>query len=452
MASPELSERLQFARIDDATRDALRTLRPLLRAELPAILDRLYAHMRVWPAAWKHFQGGESIVAHVKEKQIEHWLTIADGTFDQRYVDSVTKIWRIHAKLDLSPSYFVGGYSFIASEIYACVMKAYAPRGLAALSSGWRAKVIEMINAVNRASLLDLGIATEIYVTASEETKRETLNGLAAELGDVVLTVVNSVAAKSEELEATARAMAQIADNTSARSTSVSAAAEEAKSSVSVVATATDQLGSSVSEIADQVNHSTKIAADAVARAQQTNDTIESLSKAADKIGEVINMISDIAEQTNLLALNATIESARAGEAGRGFAVVASEVKSLATQTAKATEDIAAQIQDMQSITRQSVDAISSIRETINEMSQVSTAINAAIEEQSATTREIARNTDEAASGAQDVSRNIVEVLEAAKETGSAVSDVVSASEELGRQATMLKDEVSSFLDRIRAA
>ncbi len=452
MASPEISERLQFARIDGPTRDALRQLRPLLRTELPIILDQLYGHMREWPAAWRHFQGNESLIAHVKEKQTEHWLTIAEGTFNQRYMDSVTKIWRIHAKLDLSPSFFVGGYSFIASGIYNSIMRTYAPRGLAALSTRWQAQILGMIDAVNRASLLDLGIATEIYVTASEETKRDTLNGLATELGDVVLTVVNSVAAKSEELEATARAMAQIADNTSARSTNVSAAAEEATSSVSVVATATDQLGASVSEIADQVNHSAKIAADAVGRAQQTNDTIESLSKAADKIGEVINMISDIAEQTNLLALNATIESARAGEAGRGFAVVASEVKSLATQTAKATEDIAVQIQDMQSITRQSVDAISSIRETINEMSQVSTAINAAIEEQSATTREIARNTEEAASGAQDVSRNIVEVLDAAKETGAAVGDVVSASEELGRQATMLQDEVSSFLERIRAA
>jgi len=211
-------------------------------------------------------------------------------------------------------------------------------------------------------------------------------------------------------------------------------------------------MGKSVAEIAHQVNHSTAIAAQAVKRAQSTNETIDRMSRSADKIGEVVNLISDIAGQTNLLALNATIESARAGEAGRGFAVVASEVKSLATQTAKATEEISAQIQDIQAITRDSVSAITEIQHIIDEMNSVSVAINAAVEQQSAATREIARNTNEAANGAQDVSRNISDVLQGAHQTGAASQQVVTASQELGRQAETLRNEVQAFLITVRAA
>ena len=163
-------------------------------------------------------------------------------------------------------------------------------------------------------------------------------------------------------------------------------------------------------------------------------------------------MISDIAEQTNLLALNATIESARAGEAGRGFAVVAAEVKSLATQTAKATEDIGRQINEMQCITGRSVEAIAAIQSTIDEMNEVSVTINAAVEEQSAATSEIARNTHEAAEGTQDVSRNIIAVLEGANETGAASASLVESSVEIGKQAEILTDKVQSFLTSIRAA
>jgi len=179
---------------------------------------------------------------------------------------------------------------------------------------------------------------------------------------------------------------------------------------------------------------------------------MSSLAAASEKIGEVVSLISDIAAQTNLLALNATIESARAGEAGRGFAVVASEVKNLAGQTARATDEISAQIASMQAITRQSVEAIQAIQTTINEIDTVSAAINAAVEEQTATTREIARNTQQAAAGTQQVTSNIGAVQRGASETGDAASQVVKASSELGRQAETLRGQVSRFLTNIRAA
>jgi methyl-accepting chemotaxis protein len=183
-----------------------------------------------------------------------------------------------------------------------------------------------------------------------------------------------------------------------------------------------------------------------------TGETMEELSRSAEKIGDVVSLISDIAAQTNLLALNATIESARAGEAGKGFAVVASEVKNLATQTAKATDEIGSQIEEMQTISRASVTAIAEIQKIIDEMNAISVTINAAVEEQSAATHEIARSTNEAANGAHDVARNISQVLEAAQHTGAASSQVVGAAQQLGEQAEVLRGEVSNFLKTVRAA
>jgi len=211
-------------------------------------------------------------------------------------------------------------------------------------------------------------------------------------------------------------------------------------------------MGASIAEISRQVSESTQIATKAVEEAARTNTTVQGLADAAQKIGEVVSLIQDIASQTNLLALNATIEAARAGEAGKGFAVVASEVKSLAAQTAKATEEIAGQIAAIQGATKEAVEAIRTIDGTIGRMSEISTAIAAAMEEQGASTKEITRNTQEAARGTQDVSQSIGHVNQAAAETGTAASQVLNSSDALGRQAETLRGDVDEFLAKIRAA
>ncbi|MCW8915569.1 MAG: cache domain-containing protein [Magnetovibrio sp.] len=264
--------------------------------------------------------------------------------------------------------------------------------------------------------------------------------------------MINTVSSAATELQSSSQSMTGTADQTMQLSTGVASASEQASANVQTVASAAEELSSSISEISRQVSQSTQIAGDAVAEVDGANDKVQGLAEAANKIGEVVALITDIADQTNLLALNATIEAARAGEAGKGFAVVASEVKNLANATAKATEEISAQIGGIQGATKDAVQAIGSIGGIINQINEISSAIAAAVEEQGAATQEIARNVEQAASGTQEVSSSIVEVTHGASETGSAAGEVLSASNELSRQSEMLRSTVDTFLSDVRSA
>jgi methyl-accepting chemotaxis protein len=253
-------------------------------------------------------------------------------------------------------------------------------------------------------------------------------------------------------METTAQTMSSTADQSSALVNAVAAAAEEASVNVQTVSSGTEELSSSINEISRQVVTSAEIARKAVDEAGATDATMQGLAENAGRISVVIDLIQTIASQTNLLALNATIEAARAGDAGRGFAVVASEVKSLANQTAKATDEIRSQIANMQQVTTSAVGAIRNIGQTIGEINDVTTAIAAAVEEQGAATREIARNIQHAAGGTSEVSSNIVGVSTASAEAGSAAGEVLSASGALRREAEVLRSEIDAFLSNIRAA
>jgi methyl-accepting chemotaxis protein len=260
------------------------------------------------------------------------------------------------------------------------------------------------------------------------------------------------VSSASTELEASAKTLTSTAERGQEVSTTVAAASEEASANVQSVASATEELSSSITEISRQVQESARMAGDAVGQARTTTERVSELSKAATRIGDVVELINTIAGQTNLLALNATIEAARAGEAGRGFAVVASEVKALAEQTAKATGEIGQQISGIQSATQESVGAIKDISGTIERLSEISSAIAAAVEEQGAATQEISRNVQQAAQGTQQVSSNITDVQRGATETGSASSQVLSAAQSLSGDSNRLKLEVGKFLNTVRAA
>jgi methyl-accepting chemotaxis protein len=286
----------------------------------------------------------------------------------------------------------------------------------------------------------------------SEAEKQAIMGRLADEFESGVRASLDTVFAAATELRATSQGMAATAKETNAQATTVATAAGQTSANVQTAAAATEELSASVTEIGQQVTRSTEIAAGAVSQANRTNAAVHGLSTAAQKIGDVVKLINDIASQTNLLALNATIEAARAGEAGKGFAVVATEVKSLATQTAQATEEIAAQVAAMQGATDDAVQAIQGIGSTIGTMNGIATTIASAVEEQGAATREIARTVQEAAYSSRDVTSNIVGVNHAAGETGKAANHVLTAAEALRAQADALRANVDGFIAKVRAA
>jgi methyl-accepting chemotaxis protein len=267
-----------------------------------------------------------------------------------------------------------------------------------------------------------------------------------------VETALGAFAAASGQMRTTSSNIATIAEATGGQSAAVMAASEQAVANVQTVASASEELSASIAEISAQVASSAGVAAEAVREIAATDATVQSLSEAAVRIGEVVRLISDIASQTNLLALNATIEAARAGEAGRGFAVVASEVKTLAMQTARATEDIAGQITDIRSATDKVVTAIAAIGGTINRVSEISSSIASAVEEQSAATQEISRNTQEAASNTAAVMENIAGLNRLTGDSRKAAAEELVSAQEIGRQAGLLGNEIHNFLEEIRAA
>jgi methyl-accepting chemotaxis protein len=290
------------------------------------------------------------------------------------------------------------------------------------------------------------------HEAAAGTRRKQEMIRLAGAFEDAVGGIINSVSSASQQLETAAGTLSGTAEETEQLSGMVAAASEEASANVGAVASAAEEMSASVVEIGRQVHDSSRIAGEAVRQAERTDARINELLKAAGRIGDVVKLITAIAEQTNLLALNATIEAARAGESGRGFAVVASEVKALAAQTAKATDEIGAQIAGMQTATEDSVGAIKEISATISRISDISTTIAATIEEQGAATAEIARNVSEAAKGTVEVADKIAQVSHGASATGSASTQVLASARSLSTESGRLKNEVAKFLDTVRAA
>ena len=356
-------------------------------------------------------------------------------------------------------SLIVAGVALVLASLLAFVLARNLSGPLGAMTTTLR----RLADGENVAAIPGVGRGDEVGAMAAaaavfkenvqeREARARRIAGLVQDFDQRAASVTASLAGAATELEAAARSMAGTAEETSRQAATVAAATEQASTNVQTVAAAGQELSASVDDITRQVAASADATTRAVAEVDRTDQVVGGLVATAERIKTVVTVISDIAEQTNLLALNATIEAARAGEAGRGFAVVANEVKSLAGQTGKATAEIAAQIQDVQQAMQAAVAAMGGIRQTIDEVGQVSTSISAAIEEQGASTREIARNVEEAARGTAAVAQAIAEVTQAAGETGGAATQVESTAGTLAEQAEALQRDVEAFLQAVRTA
>jgi len=289
-------------------------------------------------------------------------------------------------------------------------------------------------------------------LTEDRERRRTAMDAATENFAKLIGSVVSQVSSASVGLRGSAEELTEAADVTLTKSTSVVDASNNASSNVATVASATEELSASISEISRLVTDATGVAERAVGEAGEANSMVQGLADAAARIGQVVSMITDIASQTNLLALNATIEAARAGDAGKGFAVVANEVKSLANQTAKATEDIQTQVAAIQSETGKAVDAITAIGGTINTISTITSSVASAVTQQSAATSEISRSVQLAAQGTRQVAEHIADVTAAARQTGSSAAQLLTSAHALNDQSDSLDREVGSFLTQVRTA
>ncbi|MDA5193267.1 globin-coupled sensor protein [Govanella unica] len=432
--------RLSFMGIDHATRLLLQEFQPHLATALPDMLDRFYDHLLQWPELGALL--GKANLPKLKRAQSNHWADLFNASFDDAYFNRAIAIGQAHYRVGLSPRWYIGAYSMMLSMLTAVVHDIYGQDG---------DKAARMLAAISRALMLDMELAITLYIDAANDKRYADVIDIANRLESEVRTTIGEVRAQSKSVLNAAQGVSEAAGRVTHKSAQVASASEQASLNVQTVASATEEMAASVHEIGRQANQSKLITERAVSEAARTATVVESLTKTASEIGKVLKLISDIAGQTNLLALNATIEAARAGEAGRGFAVVASEVKSLANQTARATDEIRNQVNNIQSAATESVSAISSIQSVIEEIEQISFAIADSVGEQSATTSEISHNIQDLATGTRDVSSNISDVARETAQVDNLAADVHAASQQAETSALTLEEHVNRILADLRA-
>ncbi|GEM_PF-6163776 len=438
---------LKLYGIDDAFCANLREAGEIIGPKLPAILEQFYEGILSDPSKKAFFPTG-AILEHAKNGQKNHWENMLTGEYNSRYFATTDIIGRTHFRIDLPMDWYFAAYAGVGAVLQDVLLAHFSNR------LGWlpAKKIAPLVDVSARALMFD----AELAVSAYHRAQKEAFHAQLMELGDgfelQIGNVSGAVSAAATELSASASGMTSRAQSAMAESKSAVTAAGVATSRINSVSTAAENLSRSITEIMGQVTESSKIATKATDKAKESDSLINTLRVSGKEIGNVVDLISDIASQTNLLALNASVEAARAGESGKGFAVVAAEVKHLSQRISESTKEIGSKVDQMQTDIGDAVSTIRQVSEIIEKLSDISQNIAISISQQREATQEIANNAEATVSQTATMAGSIENVQGVVSDANTTSTEVLQAANDLSKQSDILADEVSKFLQDMRAA
>ncbi|POF29299.1 globin-coupled sensor protein [Roseibium marinum] len=440
-SNSDFQSRMKFIQIDQQAIASLRELWPVVQPALDGLLEGFYAHVMTQPEL-ASLVGGKT--SRLVSAQKAHWEKLFTGGFDQDYLESITRIGQVHSRIGLEPRWYIAGYSYVLTRLQNLLVRKYR---MSFKDLG------QMLEHVTSAVMLDMDLAISTYQEKllqerAEQTER--LNRMIERFEKQVEQPLLNIDGDARDMAGEAGQLMIVSKSAQEQVCVAETVSRDSSESVQTVASAAEELSISIQEISKQISNASRTASEAADNTQRSGDQVSSLAGAAQKIGDVVGLIQAIAEQTNLLALNATIEAARAGDAGKGFAVVASEVKTLAEQTARATEDISQQVNEIQQSTDNAVTSIQSISEVVNLLDEMTATIAAAVEEQGAATQEISKNVQTVATGADTLDENIGNVGKAIESTGRAADNFLSAANRMTASSNAISGEIRDFFDALK--
>ncbi|MDV7341155.1 globin-coupled sensor protein [Terasakiella sp. A23] len=430
--------RLAFYQIDKKTKEQLEIAWPIIEKGLPDLLKGFYQHV----GEIDHLNdmiGCPDNIERLIQAQTNHWRLLFSGTFDETYFERVSQIANAHVRIKLEPRWYMGGYSYTLIGLQNLIFDKLKKK-----------KAIKALSAVTKAVMMDMELVISTYYDVIDKKHRTVINDLSRNFSQTIEGIVRDVKLSSGELTETSSEMKDRTLKISDAVQTASGAATVALENIGMVSSSADELTKAIEEISAQTQRSITVVSRAVQRTEITREAVDGLRISAEKVGDVVALIDSIANQTNLLALNATVESARAGEAGKGFAVVAGEVKNLAGQTARATSEISDLIKGIQESTHNTVHSIGAVHATIGEVSQISSAVSAAVEEQSVSTQEIARSVHEVSQASHQIGDLLGELSNLATHTTTSSAQANKVSTGLSIQSQHLSVDVDRFLSSLR--